>query len=137
MSIIKLAGGSGIGFDMAVDPPRSGDSVRKVSPKEIFDGNRPVDQHEKPHANIDAESSKEEDKKLFEAIIDEIRQELKVDERQVEFSYKPDVREMVVTVKDKTSGNIIRQIPEEYVLKIMEKFQISGKIEGLLINDKV
>lgn len=137
MSIIKLAGGSGIGFDMTVDPPRSGDSVRKVSQKEIFDVNRQVDQHEKTQGNIDAESSKEEDKKLFEAVIDEIRQELKVDERQVEFSYNPEIRQMMVTVTDKNSGSVIRQIPEEYVLKIIEKFQISGKIEGLLINDKV
>ena len=44
---------------------------------------------------------------------------------------------MVVTVKDINNDNVVRQIPEEYVLKMIEKFQISGRIEGLLINDKV
>lgn len=142
MSTIKIAGGSGMGLDIAVEPTRSGDGVRKVSHKETADNNHmQANQPANSLANADvgagSEASKEDEKKLFEAIVEEIRQEVKMDERQVEFSFNPDIRQLMVTVTDKNNGSVVRQIPEEYVLKMIEKFQISGRIEGLLINDKV
>lgn len=135
MSMIKLAGGSGYGLDIAAENTKAADNTRKVSHKDTSDGlNNHVQQQQ--HDAVNSEASKV-DKDVFEAIMEELKQELKMEERQVDFSFNPDIRQMVVTVTDRNSGEVIRKIPEEYVLKMFEKFQISGRIEGLLINDKV
>lgn len=135
MSMIKLAGGSGYGLDIVAENSKAADSIRKVSHKNTSDGLSNHAQQQQHDAGNSAEVSKAE-RDMFEAIMEELKQELKMDERQVDFSYNTDIRQMVVTVTDRNSGEVIRKIPEEYVLKMFEKFQISGRIEGLLINDK-
>lgn len=142
MSIIKLAGGSGYGLDIAAENPRAADNVRRVSHKDVVEGNNINTQHDSNNAaqaneRADSQAVRADSRDMFEALMEELRQDLNMEERQVDFSYNNDLRQMVVTVKDKNNGNVVRQIPEEYVMKMIEKFQISGRIEGLLINDKV
>lgn len=142
MSMIKLAGGSGYGLDVSAENPKAADNVRRVSHKDVVAGGNVQFQHDPNSAaqmngSENYESPKADTKDMFEALMEELRQDLNMEERQVEFSYNQDLRQMVVTVTDKNNGSVVRQIPEEYVLKMVEKFQISGRIEGLLINDKV
>lgn len=143
MSIIRIAGGSGPGLDIAAENPRAAENVRRVSNKDSADGNNIHvlpdfrNQGQVNANNVSSGQSREDENDLFESVMEELRQELKMDERQVEFSFDQDLRQMVVKVTDKNNGSVVRQIPEEYVLRMIEKFQISGKIEGLLINDKV
>jgi len=135
MSMIKLAGGSGYGLDVAAEnQTKAVDNVRKVSHKNVVEGNSVSPQNTDQN---NSESAKAGSKDMFEAIMEELRQDLNTEGRQVDFSYNQDIRQMVVTVKDTNNDSVVRQIPEEYVLKMIEKFQISGRIEGLLINDKV
>lgn len=140
MSMIKLAGGSGYGLDIAAENSnRAVDNVRKVSHKDAVEGNGVNSQNagQVVNGNNNSESANADNKDMFEAIMEELRKDLNTEGRQVDFSYNQDLRQMVVTVKNTNNDNVVRQIPEEYVLKMIEKFQISGRIEGLLINDKV
>lgn len=45
-----------------------------------------------------------------------------VDERRSIF-FDQDLRQMVVKVTDKNNGSVVRQIPEEYVLRMIENFR--------------
>lgn len=145
MSMIRIAGGSGMGLDIASENPKTFENNRRVSQKDSADGNNILvlsDNRTQGKSGIgidnnsSGKSTQAEEKEMFDSVMEELRQELDREETKVEFSYNQDLRQMVVTVTDKNKGSVVRQIPEEYVLKIMEKFQVSGTIEGLLINDK-
>ena len=146
MSMIRIAGGSGIGPEIATENPKTFENSRRVSQKDSADENNVLvlpdnrTQEKKGFGienNSSDKSTQAEEKEMFDSVMEELRQELDREETKVDFSYNQDLRQMVVTVTDKNNGSVVRQIPEEYVLKIMEKFQVSGTIEGLLINDKV
>ncbi len=80
---------------------------------------------------------KEEDDDLLEEILENIYAELNTSDQEIAFSYNNDIKQMLVTVTNKGNGKVIRQIPADYVVRIMEKFHASGKIEGLLLKEKV
>lgn len=50
--------------------------------------------------------------------LDEINEQMKAWSTQLQFEVDPDVHQVVVSVVDAESGNVIRTIPSEAVLKI-------------------
>jgi uncharacterized FlaG/YvyC family protein len=41
---------------------------------------------------------------------------------------------MMVQVKDKVSGEVIRSLPPEHLVKLMEKFREDGSLEGVILS---
>ncbi|WP_394221921.1 flagellar protein FlaG [Alteromonas gracilis] len=66
---------------------------------------------------------------------------LKVQNRDLAFSIDDETNRSVVTVKDSQSGDVIRQIPSEDVLKLAERIQELqqdvGNSVGVFINNQV
>nr|WP_216600879.1 flagellar protein FlaG [Alteromonas sp. 07-89-2] len=66
---------------------------------------------------------------------------LKVQNRDLAFTIDEETNRSVVTVKDSQSGDVIRQIPSEEVLKLAERIQELqqdvGNSVGVFINNQV
>ncbi len=66
---------------------------------------------------------------------------LKVQNRDLAFTIDEDTNRSVVTVKDSQSGDVIRQIPSEEVLKLADRIQELqqdvGNSVGVFINNQV
>lgn len=66
---------------------------------------------------------------------------LKVQNRDLAFTIDDETKRSVVTVKDSQSGDVIRQIPSEEVLKLAERIQELqqdvGNSVGVFINNQV
>lgn len=87
--------------------------------------------------NKDVERNGEQ---LDEAIA-KVESFLKVQNRDLAFSIDEETNRSVVTVKDSQSGDVIRQIPSEEVLKLAERIQELqqdvGNSVGVFINNQV
>jgi flagellar protein FlaG len=64
-----------------------------------------------------------------QAVARRIEQYLRESGRELDFHVDVDTKRMVVTVRDPTTGEVIRQIPSEEVLRIARS--LSGAIERL------
>lgn len=77
---------------------------------------------------------------LSEAV-QEVESFLQVQNRNLTFSIDEETSKSVVTVKDSESGDVIRQIPSEEVLKLAERIQELqqdvGSSVGVFINNEV
>jgi flagellar protein FlaG len=66
---------------------------------------------------------------------------LKGQNRNLTFSIDDETKRSIVTVKDSQSGDVIRQIPSEEVLKLAERIQELqqdvGSSVGVFINNEV
>ncbi|NKX20200.1 flagellar protein FlaG [Alteromonadaceae bacterium A_SAG2] len=73
--------------------------------------------------------------------IDKVESFLKVQNRDLAFTIDENTNRSVVTVKDSTSGDVIRQIPSEEVLKLADRIQELqqdvGDSVGVFINNQV
>ena len=91
-------------------------------------------------AQADTVSGEENDVELQEAVA-KVESFLKVQNRDLAFSVDENTSRSVVTVKDSTSGEVIRQIPSEEVLKLAERIQDLqqdvGDSVGVFINNQV
>ena len=87
--------------------------------------------------NKDVERNGEQ---LDEAIA-KVESFLKVQNRDLAFTIDEETNRSVVTVKDSQSGDVIRQIPSEEVLKLAERIQELqqdvGNSVGVFINNQV
>ncbi|WP_414830109.1 flagellar protein FlaG [Alteromonas sp. H39] len=77
----------------------------------------------------------------IELAVQEVQAFLQVQNRNLAFSIDEDTQRSVVTVKDSESGDVIRQIPSEEVLKLAERIKSLqediGSSVGVLVNNKV
>ena len=77
---------------------------------------------------------------LDDAIV-KVESFLKVQNRDLAFTIDENTNRSVVTVKDSTSGDVIRQIPSEEVLKLADRIQELqqdvGNSVGVFINNQV
>ncbi|MEW9797591.1 flagellar protein FlaG [Alteromonas sp. CYL-A6] len=88
----------------------------------------------------DTENREDRSVQLNEAV-KEVEAFLQAQNRNLAFTIDEDTNRSVVTVKDGESGDVIRQIPSEEVLKLAERIQelqqdIGNRV-GVLINNKV
>jgi len=77
----------------------------------------------------------------IELAVQEVQAFLQVQNRNLAFSIDEDTQRSVVTVKDSESGDVIRQIPSEEVLKLAERIKSLqediGSSVGVLVNNRV
>lgn len=86
-------------------------------------------------------SEGERDGVQLEEAVAKVESFLKVQNRDLAFTIDEDTNRSVVTVKDSQSGDVIRQIPSEEVLKLAERIQELqqdvGNSVGVFINNQV
>ncbi len=80
-----------------------------------------------------SDKKQESDKKPIEQAVKDINEFFQNVRRTLEFKIDQDSGRMVIQIKDSKTQQIIRQIPEEYVLKIAKQL---GEVKGLLFEEK-
>lgn len=78
-----------------------------------------------------------EDKGTLEEVLNFINSDLNRNNTKVEFSFNDKISQMMVQVKDKLSGEVIRSLPPEHLVKLMEKFREDGSLEGVILSKQV
>jgi flagellar protein FlaG len=73
-------------------------------------------------------------KQVLEAVAKQLQQFLQSSQRAVEFRVDADTGAQVITVRDANTGEIIRQMPSEEVLRVMRNLYDA---QGSLLNTKV
>ena len=101
--------------------PRAEAKVPDIAPKAV-----PVAVPKKTSVNL------EEGIKKMQEIVDRMNQEMQAQKRGLSFSYDNAINTHVVTVKSATSGEVIRQIPTEVVVRVAHSLE---KLKGLLFDD--
>ncbi len=66
--------------------------------------------------------------------LDVINAQLKIRNRSIQFSIDESSHDIVVRVVDKESGELIRQVPPESLLRLREQM---AEISGLIVEEKV
>lgn len=105
----------------------------------------PVENNRVKDLQVDQQSadnqSREEQAEDIELAVQEVQAFLQVQNRNLAFSIDEDTQRSVVTVKDSESGDVIRQIPSEEVLKLAERIKSLqediGSSVGVLVNNRV
>ncbi len=73
-------------------------------------------------------------KKQIRDVVEDVQQYLQEHNIQLSFQVHEKTGDLVVRVLDKDSGEVIRQIPPEEILKLREKLE---ELTGVLLNGKV
>lgn len=107
--------------------------------KNVVENNRAQDlQVDQKNADNQNREGQAED---IELAVQEVQAFLQVQNRNLAFSIDEDTKRSVVTVKDSESGDVIRQIPSEEVLKLAERIKSLqediGSSVGVLVNNRV
>lgn len=79
------------------------------------------------------ESTPEKTEQNLEQLVNDLNSEIKPLNTNIAFSLDDDTGEMVVTVKDSTSGEVIRQIPSEEAMELMAKMR---EVNGIIFDKK-
>lgn len=66
--------------------------------------------------------------------LDVINNQLKIMNRSIQFSVDDDTHDIVVSLVDKESGKVIRQLPPESVLRLREHM---AEVSGLIVEEEV
>jgi flagellar protein FlaG len=90
----------------------------------------------------DADNERETGNKLaLENALRDVESFVQMQNRNLTFTIDEETKKSVVTVKDSASGDVIRQIPSEEVLKLAERIQSLqedvGSSVGVFINNQV
>ncbi|MBR9783178.1 MAG: flagellar protein FlaG [Gammaproteobacteria bacterium] len=123
---------------------QKGDANRRVSQTEqIQSDSATVDKKNIAQASglrVDNNDVERNGAQLDEAV-SKVESFLKVQNRDLAFTIDDETKRSVVTVKDSQSGDVIRQIPSEEVLKLAERIQELqqdvGNSVGVFINNQV
>lgn len=78
-----------------------------------------------------------EDKDTLKEVLEYINSDLESNNTRVEFSFNDKICQMMVQVKDKKTGEVIRSLPPEHLVKLMEKFREYGTLEGVLLSKQI
>lgn len=89
----------------------------------------------------EAQEQKQIDAKEIESAVDNMNELLQVKSRQLQFQIDDDTNRTVVSVLDQESGETIRQIPSEDVLRLIARMRESGSTldgaVGVLIDSQI
>lgn len=84
----------------------------------------------KPLAKVDVEEARQR----VEEVVHRLNEELKKNGRNLNFSVDQAVNRVVITVKNSHTGEVVRQIPDEAVMRVAHSIH---DLKGLLLNEKV
>ena len=71
--------------------------------------------------------------KIVQEAIDSLNEQMRQSNRSLNFSMDEQVNRVVITVRNSDSGEVIRQIPDEAILRVAHNLK---KIRGLLLNEE-
>lgn len=119
----------------------SGAEVKEVSQavnKVGGDGVKAVGDIEKTAAEVQGYlKNLSEDKETLEEVIKFINSDLETNNTKVEFSFNDKINQMMVQVTDKNTGEVIRSLPPEHLVKLMEKFREDGSLDGVFLSEQI
>lgn len=72
--------------------------------------------------------------KNVQEAIDRLNEQMRASNRSLNFSMDTQVNRVVITVRNSESGEVVRQIPDETVLRVAHNLK---KIRGLLLNEEI
>ena len=78
-------------------------------------------------------SSSEFSSKMTEQVVNQLNEDLKVFNTRVSFSIDDTTKKTVVKIIDNSSGDVIKQIPPEYLLKVSQRIT---ELLGLVVDEK-
>ena len=79
------------------------------------------------------EEKKEPTSKQIKSALEQANQKAKMTKTACEFAYDEDTRRISITVKDKATDEVIREIPAEETLEMISKI---WELAGLLVDEK-
>ena len=86
----------------------------------------------KPEPAREASMPKERVRENIKEAADNLNQQMRIRGRKLSFEIDDVTNQIVVTVKDTTTGDVIRQIPSEALLRVAHNIE---QIKGLLHNE--
>jgi len=69
----------------------------------------------------------------YEQVVDQLNRQMQADDRNLRFGVDRRINTFVITVTDKTSGDVVRQIPPEAVIRVAHSIE---NLKGVLYNAK-
>ena len=72
--------------------------------------------------------------KIVQEAIETLNEQMRQSNRSLNFSMDAQVNRVVITVRNTDSGEVVRQIPDEAILRVAHNLQ---KVRGLLLNEEV
>ncbi len=117
---------------MPAGPPPLAPAVREEAVKA---SKAPADQVVKtslvPNAQVHQGNLEERRKNLTEAI-EQLNEQMRQSARNLNFSIDKDSGRTVITVRNSHSGEVVRQIPDEVVLRVAHNID---QVKGMLFNE--
>jgi len=110
----------------AVATPAKAQKADKAAPEPVVQA-RPVEVPKKTSVDL------EEGIKKIEEIVKRMNQEMQSQKRGLNFSFDKTINTHVVTVTSVNSGEVIRQIPTEVVVRVAHNIE---KLKGVLFDGK-
>jgi len=118
-----------------------GDVQKSMDYSNISNKNEPIRkvensteiQKDKQDEEINKKQKKEMTKQELQELTQKLNKEMAPLNPDIKFSYNDRVNELVVNVVDKNTDKVIRKIPSDEALKIMEKMR---ELVGALFDDK-
>lgn len=80
---------------------------------------------------VPKKASREEQERNIQEALARLNEEMRKNDRSLHFSRDKEINRMVITVKNSTSGEVIRQIPDEAILRVAHNIEA---IKGLIVN---
>jgi flagellar protein FlaG len=116
----------------AVNSPRPVDSVEAAAPtaapKEASSAHAPETADPAPAVKFDLEKMRENIAEALQKLNDQMRNK----GRDLNFSMDEASDRVVITVKHSITGEVVRQIPNEVVLKVAHNLE---QVKGMLLNE--
>ena len=69
----------------------------------------------------------------YQQVVDQLNRQMQADDRNLRFGVDRRINTFVITVTDKTSGDVVRQIPPEAVIRVAHSIE---DLKGVLYNAK-
>lgn len=87
------------------------------------------------------EKSEEERAQFLQAVADNLNESQQLSRRNLQFSVNEDADRTVIKVVDSKSGDVIRQIPSEDLVRLAERLREDseqvGQVVGMLIDSRI
>ena len=71
--------------------------------------------------------------KQYEQVVDQLNRQMQADNRNLRFGVDRRINTFIITVTDKSSGDVVRQIPPEAVVRVAHSIE---NLKGVLYNAK-
>lgn len=125
---------TGVKVDYTDNYSKAECTVEKISKKNTENEvTKKSAEQQKEEQAVDAKGKKEPTEKQIKSALEQANQQAKMKKTACEFTYDEDTRRISITVKDKDTDEVIREIPGEETLEMISKV---WELAGLLVDEK-